>query len=213
MVKRSTIRVMIVDDHEMVREGLGMFLRTCDDLELVASVDSGDKAVAQCLECEPDVILMDLIMPGRSGISATKAIKEKLPDTQVIALTSYSDESLVKDALAAGAIGYIFKSVSIDTLAKSIRSAYEGIPVLAAEATNILISSTQHNSDPPLTLTIRELEVLELMVEGLSNPQIGSRLFISSSTVKSHVSNILSKMEVSTRAGASALAVRKNLVS
>lgn len=212
MTEQSTIRVMIVDDHEMVREGLTMFLKSCDDLDLVASVDSGDEAVLQCVKCKPDVILMDLIMPGGGGIAAIKAIKEKRPDAKLIALTSFDDETLVRDALAAGAIGYVMKNVSIDDLAQSIRAAHKGLPALGPEATSVLISSTSAPSTPSANLTNREGEILALMVEGLSNPQIGTRLFISSSTVKSHVSNILSKLEVSTRAEAAALAVRTKLV-
>ena len=216
MGETRPIRVLIVDDHSMVRTGLATFIRVQPDLQLVGEARDGQDALRLCEQREPDVVLMDLVMPRMDGVAATHAIRERWPQVQVIALTSFQEKELVQDALQAGAISYLLKDVSTDELADAIRAAYAGRSTLAPEAAQALIQMARSTSESPAPghdLTPREREVLALMVEGLSNPQIGERLSISVTTVRSHVSNILSKLGVSNRAGAIALAVRNKLVT
>ncbi len=208
---RSGIRVMVVDDHDMVRSGLGAFLTTTEDLHLAGEASDGEEAIRLAKEIKPDVVLMDLVMPGVDGVQATRVIRAVCPDTQVVALTSFGEERLVKGALEAGAISYLIKNVSAEELARAIRAAHLGQSTLAPEAAQTLVQAATHPSDAPL-LTDREHEVLQLMAEGLKNPQIAQRLVISRSTVKYHVSNILSKLGVVTRAEAISVALRKRLV-
>jgi NarL family two-component system response regulator LiaR len=199
----------------MVRTGLVTFVQVKPDLELVGEARDGQKAVQMCEQVQPDVVLMDLVMPKMDGIAATRAIRERWPHIQVIALTSFQEQELVQDALQAGAISYLLKDVSVDELAEAIRAAFAGRPTLAPEAAQALIQVARSASEGPRPghdLTPREREVLSLMVEGLNNPQIGERLTISVTTVRSHVSNILSKLGVSNRAEAIALALRQKLV-
>lgn len=207
------IRVMLVDDHAVVRSGLAAFLLAFDDLEFVAEAADGEEALRKCGEVQPDVVLMDLVMPGMDGAAAARAIRERFPETQVVALTSFKDEEFVKSVLEAGAIGYLLKSVSAEELAVAIRSAHAGRPTLAPEATYALIQSAQNSPILGHDLTERELEVLSLMVEGLNNPEIAQRLVLSRSTIKFHVSNILSKLGVTSRVEAVALAVQHGLVT
>ena len=216
MGEASRIRVLIVDDHSMVRTGLATFIRIKDDLELVGEARDGQQALRRCGQLEPDVILMDLVMPRMDGVTATQAIRERWPLVQIIALTSFKDKHLVQDALRAGAISYLLKDVSVDELAEAIRAAHAGQPTLAPEAAQALIEVARVASEGPEPghdLTPREREVLALMVEGLSNPQIGERLVISVTTVRSHASSIFSKLGVSNRAEAIALALRNKLVT
>lgn len=206
------IRVMLVDDHTMVRRGLGTFLQVFDDLQLVGEAESGEAAIHLCATILPDVILMDMVMADMDGATATRAIRQQFPQVQVIALTSFKEGDLVKRALEAGAIGYLLKGVSADELAEAIRSAHAGRATLSPEAAQALVVTTNQPLVPELDLTERELEVLALMVEGLNNTQIAGRLIVSPSTIKSHVSNILSKMGVASRTEAVTLALRNNII-
>lgn len=213
-VGSERIRVMLVDDHAVVRSGLAAFLMAFDDLELVGEAADGSEAVAMCGRVKPDVVLMDLVMPQMDGATATKAIRDAYPDVQVIALTSFKEDDLVQGALQAGAIGYLLKNVSTDELAGAIRSASVGRPTLAPEAAQALIQTATRNASftPGQDLTDREREVLRLMVDGLNNTDIAEALVVSRSTVKFHVSNILSKLEVSSRTEAVAFALRNGIV-
>ncbi len=213
MNNEPLIRIMIVDDHAVVRSGLGAFLLAFDDLDLVAEAGSGEEAVAHCRRQQLDVVLMDLMMPGMDGAQATEAIREHCPTTQVIALTSFKEEALIQRALRAGAISYLLKNVSAAELAEAIRAAHAGRSTLAPEATAALIHAATRPAEPDYELTPRELEVLALMVQGLSNPDIAAELVVSRSTVKFHVSSILSKLGVESRTEAVAMALKQNLVS
>ncbi len=206
------IRVMIVDDHAVVRSGLSAFLMVYDDLEFVGEAGGGAEAVRRCRDFAPDVVLMDLVMPDVDGAEATRLIRAECPHVQVIALTSYKEEDLVQGALRAGAISYLLKNVTADELAHAIRAAYAGRPTLAPEAAQVLIHATTHEDDPDPGLTSRELEILRLMVAGLSNPDIAKRLFVSRSTVKFHVSNILMKLGAASRTEAVSMAIHERLV-
>jgi len=215
----SPIRVMIVDDHSMVRRGLAAIIKVRPDLELVGEAANGREALELCREARPDVVLMDLVMPEMSGAEATELIRKDCPHIQVIALTSFQEKELVREALQAGAISYLLKNVSAEDLAAAIREAAAGRSTLAPEAIQALIQvdtrNTAHEEDPAQAfgLTPREMEVLALLVEGLNNPEIAERLVVSRSTAKAHVSNILSKLGVSNRAEAIAMALQRNLTS
>lgn len=208
----TQIRVLIVDDHNMVRKGLMTLLEEFDDLELVGEASDGEIALNTCREVCPDVVLMDMMMPRMDGVTAIEKIRKVCPQTQMIALTSFSDETNVQAALKAGAIGYLMKNVSGDELANAIRRAHAGQSTLAPEAAQILIKATTRPPAPGHDLTERELEVLALMIEGLNNREIGERLIISSSTVKNHVSSILSKLGTTSRTQAVALAVEHKII-
>ena len=206
------IRVMLVDDHTMVRRGLATFLKVFDDLQLAGEAESGEAAIQLCAEVLPDVILMDMVMPGMDGATATRAIRQQFPQVQIIALTSFKEGELIKNALEAGAIGYLLKDVSADELARAIRAAHAGRATLSPEAAQALVETANQPPAPGLDLTEREREVLALMIEGLNNTQIAGRLTVSPSTIKSHVSNILSKLGVASRTEAVTLALRNRLV-
>lgn len=209
----DTIRVMVVDDHDMVREGLAVLLRGYKDLTLVADAKTGAEALRLIERQQPDVVLMDLVMPGISGVELTHEVRRRFPAVQIVALTSFKDESYVHDALQAGAIGYLMKDASIDQIADAIRAAYAGRPTLAPEATQFLIEkATRTPPQPVFNLTDRELEVLSLIADGLTNRQIAERLSVSRSTIKFHVSSLLAKMGVSSRTEAVALAMQHRLV-
>lgn len=211
--ERTTIRVLLVDDHDMLRRGLKSFLRAFDDLELAGEASSGEEAIKLCDELQPDVILMDLVMPGMNGVETTHTILSDHPDVKVIALTSFEEQELVQKTMQAGATGYLLKSASAGELADAIRTAYRGEPTLSPEATRALIHVATQPPQPGSDLTPREREVLELLVEGLSNPEIADRLVVSRATVKKHVSNILSKLDVTSRTEAATLAVKHDIVS
>jgi NarL family two-component system response regulator LiaR len=213
MTLSQPIRVMLVDDHPMVRRGLATFLKVFDDLELAGEAASGDAAIQLCAQVLPDVVLMDMVMPEMDGATATRAIRQQFPSVQVIALTSFKEERLVQNALQAGAIGYLLKDVSADELAQAIRAAHAGRATLSPEAAQALVHAAAQPPAPGGDLTERERAVLALMVEGLNNTEIAEKLVVSPSTIKSHVSNILAKLGVASRTEAAALAVRHGLIA
>ena len=212
MRNNHPIRVLIVDDHTMVRTGLATFLEVSEGLELVGEASNGIEAIELCEQHQPDVILMDLVMPKMDGVSTTKVIKERWPSIQVIALTSFQEGEMVQEALKAGAISYLLKNVDMVDLVKAVQDAYVGQSTIAQEAVQALVHTANQDPIPDYSLTPREFDVLELLVEGLNNPEISERLYISIGTTRSHVSNIFSKMGVSNRAEAITLALRNNLI-
>ena len=209
----QTIKIMLVDDHNVVRSGLSTFLRAFDDLELVGEAKNGLEAVNLCRHKKPDVILMDLMMPEMDGIEATREILKECPDIKIIAMTSFEEEALVQGVLAAGAISYLLKNVTADELVTAIRAASLGKSTLSPEAAKALIHATRPETHPWSDLTEREMEVLNLVAEGKSNQQIAESLFLSLATVKAHVGNILSKLQVSSRSEAIAYAIKNKIVS
>jgi len=213
MTPSQPIRVMLVDDHTMVRRGLATFLKVFDDLELAGEAASGEAAIQLCAQVLPDVVLMDMVMPDMDGATVTRAIRGQFPMVQVIALTSFKEEGLIQSALQAGAIGYLLKDVSADELARAIRAAHAGRATLSPEAAQALVHAASQPPAPGHDLTERERAVLALMVEGLNNTEIAQKLVVSPSTIKSHVSNILSKLGVTSRTEAVALAVRHQLIA
>lgn len=207
------IRIMIADDHLLVRDGLNLLVSTFDDLEVVAVADDGEQAVRLCAEVHPDVILMDIVMPNMDGPTATACIRKDWPDVQVLSLTSFVEEDLVQRAIGAGAIGYLLKEASADELAEAIRAAHQGRSTLDFRAMQLLVRAGQR--PPPLgqDLTKREREVLVLLAGGLTNKEIAQRLTLSPATVRVYVSHILSKLGASNRTEAARLALDNNLVS
>lgn len=210
--KSKPIRVMLVDDHAMVRRGLATILKVFDDLELAGEAENGETALQLCAEVLPDVILMDMAMPNMDGAAATRAIRQKFPQVQIIALTSFKEGEMIQKALEAGAIGYLLKDVTADDLVRAIRAAYSGRATLSPEAAQSLVEAVNSPPAPGQDLTERERGVLVLMIEGLNNTQIAARLTVSPSTVKSHVSHILSKLNVASRTEAVTLALRNHIV-
>ena len=207
------IRVMIVDDHAMVRDGLKVFFFVFKDIEIVGEADNGEKALALCSQIQPDVILMDMMMPVMDGTTATRAIRQLYPQIQIIVLTSFPEEALVPQAIQAGAIGYLLKDVQAEELVTAIRAAHTGRPTLGLLAAQALMNATTQPTKPHYDLTRREREVLKLMTMGLTNADIAERLTLSTSTVNFHVSNILSKLGTLNRTEAVSLAVKDRLVS
>jgi NarL family two-component system response regulator LiaR len=213
MTEANRIAVMIVDDHTVVRHGIRFSLLAFDDIELVGEAESGEEALRLCNEIQPDVILMDMLMPGMDGAATTRAILEHYPDVRVIALTSFDEGGLVEEALKAGAISYMLKDAAIDELADAIRLASAGQSTLAPAAAQALAQAAVQPPEQDFDLTQRQLEVLALIVEGSSNAEIAERLTISLPTARFHVSTILSKLRATNRAEAAALAVKYRLIS
>ncbi len=208
----NPIRVMTVDDHEIVRSGIKFTLIAFDDLELVGEAGSGPEALQMLNEVNPDVVLMDMHMIGMDGIETTKAMLKQFPSVKVIALTSFYDQDLVRRALQAGAISYLVKGVGADDLAESIRGAYVERTILSTEAIQALTRSVDSQSRLTTHLTNREIEVLTLLAEGLTNEQIALKFSISLSTVKYHVHGILTKLGAANRAEAVSLAIQNNII-
>jgi NarL family two-component system response regulator LiaR len=207
MADSAQIRVMLVDDHAVVRSGLGAVLLTNDDMVL-----NGEEAVRLAGKLQPDVILMDLMMPVMDGVAAIGSIKIQWPKINIIALTSFKEKEMVEGALKAGAMSYLLKNVSANELVTAIRGAVAGQSRLSPEAAQVLIQDIKEPPTQTYDLTDREKEILALMVEGLPNTSIAERLFVSQSTIKFHVSNVLAKLGVSSRTEAVALALKHHLV-
>jgi NarL family two-component system response regulator LiaR len=207
------IRVLIVDDHAMVRSGLRLFLMGFDDMTHVGEAASGEEAVRDAEDLQPDVVLMDMVMPGMGGAEATRRIVASRPETRVITLTSFYEKDMVEEAFRAGATSYLLKNVTAEALAEAIRAAHVGKPTLAPEAAEALIKTTRTTPGIGSDLTLREREVLSLMKDGLTNPAIAKRLSISESTVKFHVSSILGKLGARNRVDAVRLATENGLGS
>lgn len=214
MNEEKRITVMLVDDHTVVREGLGALLKTYNDLEIMALAASGEEAIRRCDELQPEVVIMDLSMPpGIDGPTAISRARARHPQIQFIALTSFLEEKLIQRALQAGAVGYLLKSVSGDELAQAIRTAARGEFVIDPSATQLLVRAVAQPLPLGHDLTPREREVLALLVEGLPNKDIADALTLSPGTVRVYVSNILAKLEVRNRTEAVALALQHELVA
>jgi NarL family two-component system response regulator LiaR len=211
-MSEQKIRVVVVDDHDMVRRGLSSFLKSFDDLEMVGEARNGREALDVCAEAKPDVVLMDLIMPIMDGVSAIRLLRQQMPQVHIVALTSATEADLVTSALQAGALSYLQKDVNIDQLVNAIRAAARGERILSAEATQALISAATRPAAASYNLTEREREVLQYVVAGLTNAEIAERMYISRSTVKFHVSSLLAKLNVATRAEAITVALKSGLV-
>ncbi|MGX6961499.1 response regulator [Vagococcus xieshaowenii] len=208
------IRVMLVDDHEMVRLGVSSYLSIQDDIEVVAEAENGKIGYEKALEYKPDVILMDLVMDEMDGIEATKLILNDWPEARIIIVTSFIDDEKVYPAIEAGAAGYLLKTSSASEIAEAIRSSYRGETVLEPEVTGMMMDRLTKKNIPVLhdELTNRESEILLLISEGKSNQEIADELFITLKTVKTHVSNILSKLEVEDRTQAAIYAFKHGIV-
>jgi NarL family two-component system response regulator LiaR len=206
------IRILIVDDHSVVRQGLQMFLALDPEIEVVGEVSNGAEAVEFVKKLKPDVVLMDLLMPVMDGIEATKIIRRDQPDTEVIALTSVLEDNAVVGAIRAGAIGYLLKDTEADELVRAIKAAAAGQVQLSPKAAERLMREVRAPESPE-KLTERETDVLRLLAEGKANKEIARDLTISETTVKTHVSNILMKLDVPSRTQAALYAVRIGLVS
>jgi len=214
MNERTPIRIMLVDDHLMVRDGLSVFLSIYDDIDVVADAESGEKAIKLCAIHRPDVILMDMKMPGMDGPDTIKRIRSACPDIQIIALTSFAEPELVQRAIEAGAIGYLLKDVHPDKLARAIRDAHNGRSTLDATAAQVLVQNAQAplNNSLGVDLTPREKETLALLSEGKTNKEMAIELSISQATVRLHVSNVLAKLDAGNRTEAAIIALKNGLV-
>lgn len=217
MAQAEKIRVLLVDDHQVVRQGLRTFLELHDDVIVVGETSDGVAAVEAARALEPDVILMDLVMPRQDGIAATRQIKAAQPAIQIIALTSFVEDDKVIPALQAGASGYLLKDISPDELMQAIRAAHRGEMRLHPDAARKLIEQATRpapaSSSAQENLTERELQVIRLIAQGKSNAEIAAQLVISDKTVKTHVSNMLSKLQLADRTQLAIYAINNGLVN
>jgi NarL family two-component system response regulator LiaR len=212
VTKKDPIKVLIVDDHEVLCDGLEAILSLHDDIKIIGKALNGKRAISICEKEPPDVILMDLMMPEMDGISTIRNILAKWPPVKIIVLTSFLDKRYVKEALKEGAVGYLHKNVTATELLNALRDTSMGKSCFSKDATEVLIEEMKTPSSCQSGLTTREKEILSLLVEGLSNKEIADKLVISTTTVKFHISNILNKLQVSSRLEAVSLAIKNNLV-
>lgn len=213
---KKKIKVLVVDDHRLVREGLISLLRIHPDIEVVGEASNGDDAVAKARPLEPDIILMDISMPGMNGITATKVIRKDLPKAKVIMLTMLDQEGYVYEAVKAGATGYLLKNAGLEELVKAIKEVFKGGATLHPDAQAQLLKEyvflARRNQDT-YGLSDREIEVLQLLADGMSNKEIAANLYISTQTVKTHIAHIFDKLGVRDRTEAVAAALRRGLVT
>ena len=217
---RDAIRVLIVDDHALFRRGLIMVLESEDGLEVVAEAEDGDEAIEKAAECAPDVVLMDVRMPKMSGIAAARAVADVVPTAKILMLTVSDEEEDLFEAVRAGASGYLLKEISIEEVADAIRAVVEGQSLISPSMASKLLAefnalakrAEEKSNIPPPKLTDRELDVLKLVAQGMSNKEIADDLFISENTVKNHVRNILEKLHLHSRMEAVVYAVREKLL-
>ena len=212
----DSIRILIADDHTLVRAGMRALLDSEPGMEVIGEAADGLEAVAKTQQLDPDVVLMDLVMPRKGGIEAITEICEHGPDARILVLTSFTDDDKVFPAIKAGALGYLLKDSEPDELLQAIRSVYEGAPSLAPTIARKLIRDIQRPSDLPLAeqpLTEREVEVIRLVARGLSNQEIADQLVVSERTVRAHVSNILDKLHLANRTQAALYAIREGLTN
>lgn len=212
MNEQPPIRVMLVDDHLLVRDGLNLLLSTFDHIKVVGLAENGEQAIILCSRLQPDVILMDLVMPEMDGPTAIAHIRSEFSQVQIIALTSFVEEELVQQAVQAGAIGYLLKNASADQLVEAIHAASQGRPTLDPQATQALMNATTASPPVGYDLTNREREVLALLTDGNPNKEIARQLTLSPGTVRVYVSNILNKLGVTNRTEAAAVARQYRLV-
>jgi NarL family two-component system response regulator LiaR len=211
IMNKSPIKVLIVDDHPVVRDGLKLMLSVSQGMECIGQAENGEKAIQFCAELKPDVVLMDLMMPGMGGVTATEIIRKKYPGIQVVALTTFDDKDLVQNALRAGATSYMLKNSPMETITDTIRDASVGRTTISASAIQSLIAD-EDNDMPIQEMSAREKEVLRLMSDGLKNGAIANKLNISEATVRFHVSNILRKLGAANRAQAVRIAIERGLI-
>lgn len=215
MNEGEAITILVVDDHTVVRHGLKLFLQTIENFQVVGEAANGEEAIEQCLIKRPDIVLMDLKMPQMNGIEALRQLQKKCPDSKIVMLTTYHDDSDVQRALQAGAMGYLLKTASTAEIEQAIRAVHEGHPMLSREATDALLQAARKGLTPDRyhSLSVREVEILKLMAEGMTNRQISEKVKLSNSTVKFHVSSILAKLDVASRTEAVALALQEGYLS
>ena len=210
--QQPVIRILITDDHAIVREGLRTLISTEPGMKLIGEAVNGLEAVQKACELKPDVILMDMVMPQMGGLEAIQKIKEQCPESHILVLTSFSDDETVFPAIKAGALGYLLKNTSPDRLLSAIRDVNQGNPSMSSDIASKLMRELQRKTNLPPTdepLTDREMDVLKLIAEGMTNQEIADQLVISEGTVRTHVSNILSKLHLANRTQAALFALRE----
>jgi NarL family two-component system response regulator LiaR len=213
MTKKKPIRLVLVDDHRIVHQALAEMVSFVDDFELVAQGSNGQEAVHLCREYTPDIVLMDVVMPGMDGVEATKQILADNPSIKILALSSFQDDVSVNSMLRSGAIGYVLKNASVDELESVIRTVYEGHSVIDMSLMQFVLQPDMpQKTQSDINLSPRELEILKMVANGMSYNQIADCLTIGLSTVKFHLGNILSKLGVETRSEAILVAAKNNII-
>ena len=211
-IQPDTIRILITDDHAIVREGLRTLIGTEPGMEVVGEATNGIEAVQQACDLNPDVILLDMVMPRMGGLEVIQEIKRQCPEVNILVLTSFSDDETVFPAIKAGALGYLLKNTSPDKLLNAIRDVHQGIPSMSSDIAKKLMRELQRTSELPPTkepLTEREMDVLKLVAQGMTNQEIAEKLMVAEGTVRTHVSNILSKLHLANRTQAALYALRE----